>query len=77
MLREIQVHFENQGSISWHDEIADVDVWFNNISKQGFCVAVDKDTGRHFLLQMRSVTAIMVDEKKKDIFERTYAPEER
>jgi hypothetical protein len=75
MLREIQIHFENQGVLNMKEDIPDVAVWFNNIMQQNFFVAKDKETGRDFLMQMRTVTAIIVDEKKIDLFDRTYASE--
>ncbi len=75
MRYEIQIHFANCGQVLWHEEIEDVEEWIIEVMAQPKIVAVDDDPLRYFGIDMSTVTAIIVSEKKKelDIWSRTYA----
>jgi len=75
MRHEIQVHFANCGQVLWHEDIEDVEEWLLEVMAQPKIVAVDDDPPRYFGIDMSTVTAIIVSEKKKelDIWSRTYA----
>lgn len=83
MRREIQIHFENQGQLSWHEDIEDVEKWLRDFPVKmysGLGTAHDKESGRYFAFQMSSITAIIIMNKtidnEDDIYRRTYAIEE-
>lgn len=81
MRYEIQVHFENQGQLQWHEDIEDVDEWMANSSEQIMKFAHDPDTGRHFMFRMSKIVAIILvnrtaePEQETDLFRRAYAPQ--
>lgn len=75
MRYEIQVHFANCGQVLWHEDIDDVEEWLIEVMEQSKIVAVDDDPVRYFGIDMSTVTALIVSEKKKeiDLWSRTYA----
>ena len=77
MRREIQVHFDNQGQLSWNDEIENVDEYLREIKSWALPIVKDKDSGRFFMFDMEKVVAVVVSNKsvenEGDLFRRTYA----
>lgn len=76
MIREIQVHFENCGQLQWSQSIDDVDDWLALVGHDETLLVKDQESGRRFFINMQTVTAIVVGEKKtdqEDLFRRAYA----
>jgi hypothetical protein len=77
MRREIQVHFENAGQLLWHEEIDDVDQWLLAVLAESKIIAYDKESGRHFGFDTKTVTAFIVSDKPQDtetdLWRRNYA----
>lgn len=76
MLREVQAHFENQGSLNWTTEIVDPFVYLHDFQEPGPHIIHDKKTGQYYLFFSRTITAMIIKDIPQDPYERLYAPGE-
>lgn len=77
MLREVQAHFENQGSLNWTAEIADPFRYLHDFIEESSHVVHDQKTGQYYLFFSRTITAMIIKDVPQDPYERLYAPGER
>jgi hypothetical protein len=73
MKREIQVHFDNGGQVSWQTDIDDEKDWLENFWCKKHCCASDEASGRSISFPIKNVNAVLLTQPQQDPIERLYA----